>query len=320
MEHNHVIAFSEDGLKAIQDHIENLRVDLGAAGAILFDESGQLLTECGEHGDLDVTTFLSLLGNAMSASNAVIHLLRDEAAFDLHFHEGHNHDLHTVRISDRIFITLIFERHTGSSRVGMVWISLRRAVTELRSLLKKATIESGSAESDQIKTAVSDAVDETLSLFDEAILPGKTPDKTPRLPSRETLPPQPLPEPTPPLRSRRHKPVVEDAPAPRRDVQVSRPKRERMLKVGDIFSPRQEPDAPKPAAKPSANVPENTKEFPWSTFGADQPAEEPVAEKPSAPNVSPDILNNPNHVLTYDEARALGLINLDEPTDESIGQ
>ena len=319
MEHDHLMAFSKDGLKTIQDHIENLRVDLGAAGVILFDQSGQLLTECGEHGDLDVATFLSLLGNAMSASNEVIHLLRDEAAFDLHFHEGHNFDLHTARISDRIFITLIFERHTGSSRVGMVWISLRRAVTELRSLLKKATIESGSAESDQIKTAVSDAVDETLGLFDEAILPGKTPDKTPRLPSRETPPPPYLPEPPPPRRRRTRKPVIEDAPTPRPDIQVSRPKRERMLKVGDIFSPRQEPDAPQPAAKPLPNVPES-KEFPWSTFDADQPAGVPALEKPSAPNVSPDILKDPNHVLTYDEARALGLINLDEPTDESTGQ
>jgi len=319
MEHNHLIAFSDDGLKAIQENVENLRVDLGAAGAILFDQSGQLLTECGDHGDLDVTTFLSLLGNAMSASNAVIHLLRDEAAFDLHFHEGHNNDLHTARISDRIFITLIFERRTGSSRVGMVWISLRRAVTELRSLLKNATIESGTAESDHIKTAVSDALDETLSLFDEAILPGKTPDKSKSL-SREIPPPPSLPEPIPSQRNRLRKPAVEDIPATQPEESVTRSKRARMLKVGDIFSPRQEPDAPKPTTKLSTNVPVSAQDFPWSTFDADTPVEESASEKSSAPKVSPDILNDPNHVLTYDEARALGLINLDEPTDESTGQ
>jgi hypothetical protein len=225
MQEHRLVAFSEDGLRKIQDRIESLRVDLGASGALLLDQSGQLLVESGHHADLDLQSFLALLGNAMSAMNAVVHLLKDEGAFDLHFHEGRIYDMHTARIDDRIFLALIFERHIGSSRVGMIWLSLRRTVTELRKLMKKGMIKSGTAESDDIKSAVSDALGEAISRMDEDLFSS--------IPSIPSMP----------------------------------------IKSSDQSMPH-------------------------------------MKEPP--PQVSPDVSKDPKHVLTYDEARALGLINLDD--------
>ncbi|MEW5717368.1 MAG: hypothetical protein AB1817_01955 [Chloroflexota bacterium] len=167
MAQNRAIAFSEDGLKIVQECVELLRVDLGASVGMLHDVSGQLLTDCGWHGDFDINTFLALLGNQLSASNAVVHLLRDEAAFDLHYHEGRHYEMYTVRISDQVFLTLILERRTSAAgHVGMVWLSLRRAITELRKLLNRATIKPGAAESKAIPGAISAALDDALNLLE----------------------------------------------------------------------------------------------------------------------------------------------------------
>lgn len=279
MQDNKLVAFSDDGLKAIQERIETLRVDLGASGAILLDQTGELLVESGHHADLDINAFLTLLGNAMSAMNAVVHLLKDEGAFDLHFHEGQTYDMHTARIDDRIFLTLVFERHSGSSRVGMIWLSLRRTVTQLRTLLQQAIIQPGSAESEQIKNAVSDAFDEAISRMDDDLFPSvpsiSTTPSAPLFPSTPEIPPTPQPRHideevflTPPA-------IPENPPTPK-------PRRRRIF---DFSAPRRE----------------------------ETPREEPPREEPPAPPpVSREVLDDPKHVLTYDEARALGLINLDD--------
>ena len=272
MQDHKLVAFSDEGLRAIQERIETLRVDLGASGAILLDQTGELLVESGHHADLDINTFLTLLGNAMSAMNAVVHMLKDEGAFDLHFHEGQTYDMHTARIDDRIFLTLVFERHAGSSRVGMIWLSLRRTVTQLRPLLQQAMIESGSAESDKIKSAVSDAFDEALSRMDDDLFP-----TAPSAPS--TAPTQSV-EPTP-----------EIAPTP------------------EIFEEPESQPAPEILPPPK---PRRRRTFDFSELSRPTPArEEAHKEELAAPQISPDILNDPKHVLTYEEARALGLINLD---------
>lgn len=248
MSQNTLVVFSEAGQKKIQERIENLRIDLGASGAILSDESGELLVQCGHIRNLDIDAFLALLGNAMSATNAVVHLLHDEASFDLHFHEGQNYEMYTTRLNDQVFLTLILERGlVGTSRIGMVWLTLRRAVTELRALIKKSLLEPSASESARIKSTVSDVLDEAMNMFESNIMIA---------PSTPTTPPV---EETPP------------APRPRRKL----------------------PGRDKPPASP--------------------PPSEPTQEKPTppAPKLSPDILNDPNHQLTYEEARALGLIDLD---------
>ncbi len=249
MQGNTLVTFSEAGQKKIQERLENLRIDLGASGAILSAESGELLVQCGHIRNLDLDAFLALLGNAMSATNAVVHLLRDEASFDLHFHEGQNYEMYTTRLNDQIFLTLILERGlVGTSRIGMVWLTLRRAVTELRALIKKSLLEPSAAESAQIKSTVSDVLDEAMNVFESNIMITPTAPATPPAPPAEERPP---------------------APRPRRKL----------------------PGRDKPSVTP--------------------PPSESTSEKPTPPKVSPDILNDPNHQLTYEEARALGLIDLD---------
>lgn len=167
-----MIAFSEDGLCAIQKRMEGLRLDVAALGVMLLDQSGQLLTEAGQRGDFDTDTFLALLGNAMAASNEVAHMLKDEDAFDLHFHEGGRYEIYTVRITDQVFLCLVLSRHGGSSRIGMVWLYLRRAITDLRELLNHAIIAGSAQLETDLRSAVGEALEQAALLADDL---GKTP-------------------------------------------------------------------------------------------------------------------------------------------------
>ncbi len=143
-ESRRLIAFSESGLRAVQTRLETLRTDLGAAGALMFDQAGQLLVETGKHGDLDTQALLGVLGTAMIASNQVIHTLQDETSFTLHFFEGKNYELYATRLSDQVFLTMLFERQgSAQGKVGMIWITLRRAVVEIRRDLNQATLAGG---------------------------------------------------------------------------------------------------------------------------------------------------------------------------------
>lgn len=188
--------FTADGLKKIQGHLEMLRRDLGASGAMLLDNYGHLIVECGKHGSYDVNTFLALLGNAMTASNAVNRMLHDKTAFDLHIHEGTNYEMYTSRITDQRFLSLTLEKHSGSSRVGMVWITLRRTVAELRELIEQAEVKPGTTEDREIQDAVSDSLTEALDRLDSGMLadkPAESPSPAPD-PRDQDAPPEISPE------------------------------------------------------------------------------------------------------------------------------
>ncbi|MCX7839106.1 MAG: response regulator [Anaerolineae bacterium] len=241
-----VIVFSEEGLRAIQARMERLRTDVEALGALLFDQSGQLLTHTGQSGEFDATAFRALLGNTMSAASELGHILQDDETFDLHFHEGKQYEVYATQISAQVFLALLIERQSSASRIGMVWLYLRRAIAELRALVKQAQVEDTTTLFDaDLAAGVADALDQALGLDDFA---GETA-------------------------------AVEMSAAPRRARRAE----------FDL-------DAFLQANPPRRRTRKTT------------PPEETQAGAASSSPSTPD----PNAVLSYEQARALGLINLDE--------
>jgi len=238
-----LIAFSEPGLRSMQDRMETLRTDVSGLGAQLFDQSGQLLTTTGRYGDFDGTAFLALLGNTMSAANETSRILRDDEAFDIHFHEGKNYEIYAAQISEQVFLSLVLERHDGTGRIGMVWMYLRRAIADLRGLLKNATMTGNAGLSGGLVSAVDTAIDEMF---------GST-------------------EPSPST-----EPIASPAPKRRSTFDFSKP-------PATATPTTREPEQPKPSAESARS---------------DQPT-------PQNKKIAPD------SALTYEQARALGLIDLD---------
>lgn len=160
--------FSEEGLRAIRERMATLCLDAGAHGTLLFDESGKLLAESGQRGDFDTGAFLGLLGNAMAATQAVSNVLGDQRSIDLHFYEGKQYDIYTAHVSNQVFLSLLLNKQGNNSRIGMVWLYLRRAITDLRNLLANASDGSSVNEDD---SAARKALEEALASADAISVP-----------------------------------------------------------------------------------------------------------------------------------------------------
>ena len=189
---NSVIAFSEDGLHAIQQRLDTLRTDTGALSVLLPDWSGQLLVECGHRSETQSDVLFALLGNSMAAATEVARLLKEEDGFDLQYHEGKHYEVYAAMVSDTIFMALLFDRRMGGSRIGLVSLYMRRAIEDLRSLLSTALVDPRSAFGlrDELMNAVDSALDDALHEF------GDNPQ-----PDQPTPPVKPQPRPTGPLLS-----------------------------------------------------------------------------------------------------------------------
>ncbi len=135
------LPLSKAGHAAIRKCIEALREDTNARNVLLLDRSGELLAESGPRGEFDTGAFLAALGNTMDVTNAVSEILGDAAAFDLHFHEGAKYEIYSARVSPQVFLSLLLEREDTNGRIGMVWLYLRRAVSDLRQLLLRRNTE-----------------------------------------------------------------------------------------------------------------------------------------------------------------------------------
>ncbi len=155
---------SEKEMRAIQRCMDALREDVSAHAVLLLDHAGQLLAESGQKCEFDVGAFLALLGNAMTATNAVSNVLGNPGALDLHFHEGKQYETYTARVTDQLFLSVVLDKRNKNSRIGMVRLYLSRAITDLRIRLT------------HMDTAV---VEETLGTKPKDALPSADPSAAP---------------------------------------------------------------------------------------------------------------------------------------------
>jgi CheY-like chemotaxis protein len=274
-------AFSEQGMRAIHDRIEQLREDVSGLGVLLLDPSGQLINECGKRGNFDANTFLALLANAMAAVNELARVMQDPESFNLHFHEGKNYETYTARVNDQVFLCLVLEKYGSSSRIGMVWLYLRRAITDLRELFVQGSMTEFQPGLDRdVVNALQNALDGALGglgmLGEDSAL---TPTPTPPFAEPHSIPvPKTAPEP------------VKETPKPAAPVRRT---------ISELFEPsagRKSTSAPEPPVLPA------------------QPAPEPPAVEVKT-TVLPDGVDEKT-VLSFEEAVRLGLIKLDGANEE----
>ena len=61
--------------------------------------------------------------------------MREDRSFNLRYHEGVRYDIYAANVGDQLFITLIFDRRMGASRISMVWLYAKRAIQALLPLV-----------------------------------------------------------------------------------------------------------------------------------------------------------------------------------------
>jgi CheY-like chemotaxis protein len=122
-------------MERITQRLSDLRYEVGAQCILLSDHAGRILTEVGFSDQARPNQIVALMSDGFIRANEITAHLREERSFNLHYHEGTRYDIYTSNVGPRLFITLIFDRRQGASRVGMVWLYAKRAVQDLLRLV-----------------------------------------------------------------------------------------------------------------------------------------------------------------------------------------
>jgi CheY-like chemotaxis protein len=126
--------------KWLVQRLHDLRFEVGAQYVILADMSGRLMAESGTIDDFDPALLASMLSRSLSPSTEVAQQLRGERLFNLVYHEGARYDVYAANVEEDLFILLAFDRRQGVSRIGMVWLYIKRAIQELQTSIEAQDI------------------------------------------------------------------------------------------------------------------------------------------------------------------------------------
>jgi CheY-like chemotaxis protein len=135
------LVLSDERLERLTQRLNDLRYEVGAQCVLLADMGGQLLAQVGVTEGLEPAAFVSPLGNRFAAELEINRYLREGRSFNLHYHEGTRYDIYSSNVGEQLFLTLVFDRRMGASRIGMVWLYTKRAIQDLLSAIVSQAAE-----------------------------------------------------------------------------------------------------------------------------------------------------------------------------------
>jgi len=127
---------------AFQAVLRRLLAESYAKAVFLVDKNGSLLASSGETGEMDSTSLASLAAGNIAATGGLASLI-GEKEFSILFHEGERDNMHISVVGNRLILVVIFDRR---SSVGLVRLRVRRAASELGSILETIDAKAGKEE------------------------------------------------------------------------------------------------------------------------------------------------------------------------------
>jgi hypothetical protein len=126
---------------------------------------GHSINQVGTAEGLDIPTIVSLVGgNFAITSKMARHLQEKEQTFNLNYYEGATHHIYSANVGNDLSLTVIFDKKACPSRIGTVWLYIKRTIKRLLEI----TAAEETAELSQIpevdpKESLSQALDDLLS-------------------------------------------------------------------------------------------------------------------------------------------------------------
>jgi DNA-binding response OmpR family regulator len=126
---------SRERLERVTQRLSDLRFEVGAQCILLAGMDGRLLAEIGLTDSLSPVELTELMSGGFDRLFRVARHLHEGHAFNLTYHEGVRYDVYAANVGDHLFLTLVFDRRQGASRIGMVWLYTKRAIQDLLELV-----------------------------------------------------------------------------------------------------------------------------------------------------------------------------------------
>ncbi|MBI5566194.1 MAG: response regulator [Chloroflexi bacterium] len=132
------LVLTEKKMERMVQRLRDLRYEASAYSVLLADTSGSVLAKTGATDGFEAAELIELLRGGFDAPTALAQQWHEERAFNLIYHEGVRFDLYAANIDPRLFVVMVFDRRQGPTRIGVVWLYLKRAVLDLQNVLVRA--------------------------------------------------------------------------------------------------------------------------------------------------------------------------------------
>ncbi len=129
-----VLILSDERFNEISRRLDELRNDTGAQAVLLCDVMGQIIVNVGEVPELNLHDLAALVAGGVSTTLEMRRLLGERHALNLNYHEGDRFDVYSSTVGETLFLLFIFDRRVRPSRIGLVWLTARRAISNLEEL------------------------------------------------------------------------------------------------------------------------------------------------------------------------------------------
>ena len=126
------IRIFEQGFSQIKGSLNNLLLTGDCRTVLLIDKDGRVITQEGELGKLDLSSFATLSAADFAATNQLASLL-GEKEFSTVYHQGEKINIYFSLITGGIILVAIFDERTT---LGMVRIKVRKTVNDLSQVLE----------------------------------------------------------------------------------------------------------------------------------------------------------------------------------------
>src|SRR6266550_7722156 len=137
------ILLREERFYDIKEVLARLRLDSGARVVFLVDKDGQQIAIQGEMGNLDTTSFASLVAGNVAATGGMAQLI-GEKEFPTLSHEGEKESIH-ISVIGRLLLVVVFD---DRSSLGLVKLRSRQVSQELATIFNEiANADNGDLES-----------------------------------------------------------------------------------------------------------------------------------------------------------------------------
>jgi len=127
-----LVLYEEDFVK-IDEEIKRLHQQTNATLVFLVDRDGQLITSCGDKGDMDTTSLASLTAGNIAATGGMAKLI-GEKEFSILFHEGEKDNIHISIIGKRVILVIIFDQR---SSLGLVRLRVKKSSEALTGIFEE---------------------------------------------------------------------------------------------------------------------------------------------------------------------------------------
>jgi predicted regulator of Ras-like GTPase activity (Roadblock/LC7/MglB family) len=119
----------EERFYQIKAVLARLRLDSGARVVFLVDKDGQQIAVQGEVGNLDTTSFASLVAGTVAATGGMAELI-GEKEFPTLSHEGEKESIH-ISVIGRLLLVVMFDER---SSLGLVKLRSKQIARQLATL------------------------------------------------------------------------------------------------------------------------------------------------------------------------------------------